>query len=156
MRSASWASRPSGLSTSAARLTPISTCWPTAALSVRLLSRPDARVATVIGAGVQGREHLRLLPLVRDFTRSNVCSLRLADASLLETVRAEIGALPEVAETEVDTSSGRLTAFPADGRLPLMPIGRLADRHGWKLDELQLETGRLDEVFRTITGGASA
>jgi ornithine cyclodeaminase/alanine dehydrogenase-like protein (mu-crystallin family) len=55
----------------------------TAALSIRLLSRADARVATVIGAGVQGREHLRVLPLVRDFTRINVCSLRVADAEKL-------------------------------------------------------------------------
>ncbi len=54
-----------------------------AALSVRMLSRPDARVATVIGAGIQGREHLRLLPLVRDLERINVCSLRLADAGKL-------------------------------------------------------------------------
>src|SRR5690606_24151246 len=86
----------------------------------------------------------------------NAVSLKLADPSLLESARAEIGALPEVASIEVDASSGRLTAFPADGKLPLMPIGRLADRQGWALDELQLETGRLDEVFRTITGGASA
>ena len=55
----------------------------TAALSIRMLSRPEARVATVIGAGVQGHEHLRLLPLVRDFDRIHVCSLRLADAERL-------------------------------------------------------------------------
>ena len=37
--------------------------------------------------------------------------------------------------------------------------GVAADAHAdvrWALDELHLETGRLDEVFRTITGGASA
>ena len=41
-----------------------------AVLSHQLLSRPDSRVATIVGAGVQAREHLRLLPLVRDPTRS--------------------------------------------------------------------------------------
>ncbi|WP_211261102.1 ornithine cyclodeaminase family protein [Pseudonocardia acaciae] len=51
-----------------------------AVLSARLLGRTDARVATVIGAGVQGREHLRLLPLIRDFDRINVCSLYHEDA----------------------------------------------------------------------------
>jgi len=86
----------------------------------------------------------------------NAVSLKLADASLVDTVRAEIGALPEVAETEIDGDTGRIIAFPANGKLPLVPIGRLADQKGWKLDELHLETGRLDEVFRTITGGASA
>ena len=54
-----------------------------AVLSARLLSRKDSRVATVIGAGVQAREHLRLLPLIRDFERINVCSLRYDDAEKL-------------------------------------------------------------------------
>jgi alanine dehydrogenase len=54
-----------------------------AALSMRLLSRPEARIATVIGAGVQGRQHLRLLPLVRNFERINLCSLRFEEAQKL-------------------------------------------------------------------------
>jgi len=54
-----------------------------AALSVRLLARRNARVATVIGAGVQGREHLRLLPLVRDLDHINVCSLHADEAQRL-------------------------------------------------------------------------
>jgi len=54
-----------------------------AALSVRMLSRANSRVATIIGAGVQGFQHLRLLPLVRDFERINLCSLRSEDARKL-------------------------------------------------------------------------
>ena len=54
-----------------------------AVLSARLLSRPGSRVATVIGAGVQGRENLRLLPLVRELDHINVCSLRFEDAEKL-------------------------------------------------------------------------
>jgi alanine dehydrogenase len=54
-----------------------------AVLSARLLSRVGSRIATVIGAGVQGREHLRLLPLIRDFDRINVCSVRFEDARKL-------------------------------------------------------------------------
>jgi alanine dehydrogenase len=54
-----------------------------AVLSARMLSRENSRVATVIGAGVQGREHLRLLPLIRQFERINVCSLRFEDAEKL-------------------------------------------------------------------------
>jgi alanine dehydrogenase len=54
-----------------------------AVLSARMLSRSGSRFATVIGAGVQGREHLRLLPLIRDFERINVCSLRFEDAQKL-------------------------------------------------------------------------
>lgn len=54
-----------------------------AALSARLLSRSGSRIATVIGAGVQGRQHLRLLPLVRNFDRINICSLRFDEAQKL-------------------------------------------------------------------------
>src|SRR5882724_2678374 len=54
-----------------------------AVLSARMLSRREFRIATVIGAGVQGREHVRLLPLIRDFERINVCSLRFEDAQKL-------------------------------------------------------------------------
>src|SRR5258706_2913446 len=54
-----------------------------AVLSARMLSRPGSRVATVIGAGVQGREHVRLLPLIRDFESINTCSLHFEDAQKL-------------------------------------------------------------------------
>ncbi|WP_422368052.1 ornithine cyclodeaminase family protein [Pelagibius sp.] len=54
-----------------------------AVLSVREIARPDARVATVIGGGVQGREHLRLLPLVRDFDEILIASLHFEDAQRL-------------------------------------------------------------------------
>ena len=40
--------------------------------------------------------------------------------------------------------------------MPLGPISRLAEQHGWHFAELHLESGRLDEVFRNVTGGASA
>jgi len=54
-----------------------------AALSVRVLARRDAKVATIIGAGVQGREHLKLLPLVRDFAEIRIASLEHSDAEAL-------------------------------------------------------------------------
>lgn len=54
-----------------------------AALSVRELARRDARVATVVGAGVQAGQHLHLLPLVRDFTEIRVASKEFADAQAL-------------------------------------------------------------------------
>ena len=54
-----------------------------AALSVRLLSRAGSRIATVIGAGVQGCQHLRFLPLIRNFDRINICSLHFDEAQKL-------------------------------------------------------------------------
>ena len=84
----------------------------------------------------------------------NAVSLKFADERQLVTARKEIEALPEVASTEVE--SGKLTAFPKQGKLPLGAINGLAEKQGWALEELQLEAGRLDEVFRTVTGGAAA
>ena len=86
----------------------------------------------------------------------NAVSLKLASPELIEAARNTIGALPEVASTELDEKNGRITAFPAPGKLPLASINALAERLHWPLTELHLESGRLDEVFRSITGGATA
>ncbi len=86
----------------------------------------------------------------------NAVSLKLTDANQLQAARAAIAALPEVASTELDEKSSKITAFPAPGKLPLAPINALAETQRWVLAELHLESGRLDEVFRSITGGATA
>jgi alanine dehydrogenase len=51
-----------------------------AAVSCDLLARADARVLAIVGAGVQGANHLRALPLVRDFEEIRVASSRHEDA----------------------------------------------------------------------------
>jgi ABC-2 type transport system ATP-binding protein len=86
----------------------------------------------------------------------NAVSVKLANAEQLTAARRAIDALAEVASTELDEKNQRLTAFPAAGKLPLAAINALAERERWHLAELHLESGRLDEVFRSITGGATA
>jgi alanine dehydrogenase len=54
-----------------------------AAVSARLLAREDAKVLTILGAGVQGAHHLKTFPLVRDFEEIRVGSLHLEDAERL-------------------------------------------------------------------------
>lgn len=54
-----------------------------AVLSVRELARTDARIATVVGAGVQANQHLHFLPLVRDFTEIRIVSKHFEDAANL-------------------------------------------------------------------------
>ena len=46
--------------------------------------------------------------------------------------------------------------FNVESQGELDRIAELATAKGWELAELHLESGRLDEVFRTITGGAAA
>ena len=72
-------------------------------LSARMLSRSGSRIATVVGAGVQGREHLRLLPLIRDLERIHVCSLRYDDAEKL-AMRSEIARATSDVEAAVRES----------------------------------------------------
>jgi len=86
----------------------------------------------------------------------NAVSLKLVNRAQLDEVRGGIAALSEVDAIEIDSHSDRLTAFPAGGQMPLGAITELATAKGWNFSELHLESGRLDEVFRTITGGASA
>jgi ABC-2 type transport system ATP-binding protein len=52
---------------------------------------------------------------------------------------------------EVIEREARLTALPKAGQTILKALSELASQQGLKLKELHLESGRLDEVFRTIT-----
>src|SRR5580704_15910871 len=81
----------------------------------------------------------------------NAVTLQLAQADQLEAARAAVAALPSVAEVEVSVRDARLTALPRAGATILSTVSELAARQGLKLKELHLESGRLDEVFRTIT-----
>src|SRR5256885_4305085 len=54
-----------------------------AALSTRLLARRDTRVLAIVGAGVQGRSHLKMLPRVRPFSEIRIASEHFAHAQQL-------------------------------------------------------------------------
>ena len=59
----------------------------------------------------------------------------------------------DVAAVEIDPQDHRLTAFPKPGKQIFAPISDLLKAQGIPVSELQLESGRMDEVFRTITQG---
>jgi ornithine cyclodeaminase/alanine dehydrogenase-like protein (mu-crystallin family) len=69
-----------------------------AVVSVRALSRKDAKIATVLGAGVQANQHLTLLPLVRDFTELRVVSKHYAEAEALARQHPRARAFADVEE----------------------------------------------------------
>ncbi|TLZ17164.1 MAG: ABC transporter ATP-binding protein, partial [Gammaproteobacteria bacterium] len=81
----------------------------------------------------------------------NAVSMQLEQPAQLAAARAAVAALPAVAEVEVSERDARLTALPRAGATILPAVSELAVRAGLKLKELHLESGRLDEVFRTIT-----
>jgi len=75
-----------------------------------------------------------------------------APASAL--AREMLGRLPEVDSVEVDPVDGRVTVFPRDGQEIFHAVVKLLDEQRVRVDELQLERGRLEDVFRRVTDGA--
>jgi ABC-2 type transport system ATP-binding protein len=80
-------------------------------------------------------------------------SLRFEKPEELSAACREIAALPEVMGVETDSRALRLTAVPKHGANALAAVSTLIGRNNWDVPELHLESGRLDEVFRTLTQG---
>jgi ABC-2 type transport system ATP-binding protein len=78
-------------------------------------------------------------------------SLRFESASQHDAARREIALLPEVAEVESDARNLRLTAVPKPGANTLSAVSAIIVKNNWDVPELHLESGRLDEVFRSLT-----
>jgi ABC-2 type transport system ATP-binding protein len=78
-------------------------------------------------------------------------SLRFEKPEELDAARREIALLPEVAEVESDARNLRLTAVPKPGANTLSAVSAIIVKNNWDVPELHLESGRLDEVFRTLT-----
>jgi len=81
----------------------------------------------------------------------NAVSVQLDQPDKLVALRTALAALPSVAEVEMSERDGRVTALPRSGATILPAVAELAAAQGFKLKELHLESGRLDEVFRNIT-----
>ena len=84
----------------------------------------------------------------------NAVSLRLDQPGLLPQVQQALRELDSVAGVAANETGDGLTAFPAGGQPIMGQVHELLTRHAWAPSELTLERGRLDQVFRDITGGA--
>jgi ABC-2 type transport system ATP-binding protein len=83
--------------------------------------------------------------------RHNAVGIRVHGAAEAE-VREALAGLEHVAGVEL-ADDGHLVALPRAGRAILPEVGRMALARGWQIDELRVERGELDEVFREITTG---
>jgi ABC-2 type transport system ATP-binding protein len=79
-------------------------------------------------------------------------SMRFEKPGELAAAAREIAALAEVDAVETNERDLRLTAVPRTGSKALPAVSALIAKNGWDVPELHLESGRLDEVFRTLTG----
>ena len=71
-----------------------------------------------------------------------------ADAAV---ARSELATLDSVAAVETGSGGRRLVVLARPGANPLGAVARLVHDRGWLVDDLHVERGRLDEVFRDIT-----
>ena len=90
-----------------------------AVLSHKLLSRGDSRVATIVGAGVQAREHLRLLPLVRDVDEIQICALDFGHAQRLARWHPRARA---VADVEAAVRRSDLVCLATHSATPVIDV----------------------------------
>jgi len=72
-----------------------------------------------------------------------------------ELDRAALATLPGVAGVE-DNAEGSLTLLAAPGQVIFPQVNELIRQRGWQVKELDVERGRLDEVFRSLTRGEAA
>ena len=82
----------------------------------------------------------------------NAVLLRLDPASAA-AARQKLSALAGVKAIEAIDGGAGLLVHPADGRPLVTEIGALARSEPWRVSELRVEQGRLETVFRHITGG---
>src|SRR5438876_5759532 len=121
-----------------------------AALSTRLLARTDTRVLAIVGAGVQGRSHLKMLPRVRPFTEIRIASRHFADAEQLAAAdsRARAVGTAEEAVRGADvvclcTNAGE-PVISTDWLAPGMHVTSVGySPPGGELDSRVIEQGRL-------------
>lgn len=83
----------------------------------------------------------------------NAVRLGFENDQNFDAIRAAVETLPSVEATEGDKSRLSITAIarPGSGDQALRDISGMVAEKGWKVASLQMEGGRLDEVFRRIT-----
>ena len=128
-------------------------------LSTHILEEVDAVCtrAVIISAGrlVTNSTPAELLARSR-FHNALSVSIR---SNTVDDMAEAFGALPGVASVEIlQAADGcvRLQLFPAGDAALAASVSELARDRKWDVEELHVERGRLDDVFREITAGDSA
>lgn len=74
----------------------------TAAIAADLLARDDADTLTLIGAGAQGRAHVRAFAPLREWKHVHIVSRTPANADALAEYAASVGLAPSIAVVAID------------------------------------------------------
>jgi ornithine cyclodeaminase/thiomorpholine-carboxylate dehydrogenase len=93
-----------------------------AAVACDVLARREARVLAIVGAGVQGEQHLRTFPLVREFDEIRVSSLIYEDAERLAATDPRARAV----STEQAVRGADVVALATHAAQPVIEPGWIA------------------------------
>ena len=80
----------------------------------------------------------------------NAVTIRLTGENL-DRVRSEIESIEDVHRIETINETGVLRLIPKDGAVIVEKVSLLMREKGFKVDEIFVERGHLDEVFRNLT-----
>ena len=87
----------------------------------------------------------------------NAITLR-ASIDTGDDLRITLESIPEVASVESlkgEDGHDHWVVFPDNGKLIVSQVTRQLQEKGWGIDELRVDSGRLDDVFRDLTIGES-
>ncbi len=126
-------------------------------LSTHILEEVDAVCsrAIIIAAGKVVSDGTPEALLARS-DMHNAITLRLRGR--VQGARDALASLPGAASVRVLDESEQRTSFqlvPQNGASIADPVGKLVRDNGWDVEEMYVERGRLDDVFRQITTASS-
>ena len=71
--------------------------------------------------------------------------------SALRSELSRLGGVADVEEVGAPNGKASFLVFPKGGRAIVAEVSQCAKTRGWDVDEMRVEAGRLDEVFRSMT-----
>ncbi len=86
----------------------------------------------------------------------NAVTLKFDRKIELEPIMNKLHKLEGAEHIETNDETSTVTVFPKSGSSILNEISNLTTSNDWPLEQLKMESGRLDEVFRTITTDGNA
>ena len=81
----------------------------------------------------------------------NAVAVRLEDEADTEAAKASLERIDGALSVEANKYSGLLTVYPNDGVSLIAEVGQAIRAGRWRVAEIRVERGHLDEVFRRIT-----
>ena len=83
-----------------------------------------------------------------------VCAITSSGGDLRVTLEG-LGGVSAVEPAPKENVSNRFIAFPKEGKSIVGEVIRHLQEKGWEIEELEVDSGRLDEVFRDLTSSAT-